>query len=878
MQHYLAPLLAPKTVALVGASDQAGSLGRTVYENLLAGDFSGELFAVNPNHRKVFDRRAYATLDAIGKPIDLAIIAAPPARVPGILADVRAPVRAVALMSLPDTGEPAIGDAWRRDVVAAAKKRGIRMVGPGAFGVIRTDIGLNATFCAPTALPGRLALVAQSGAVCTAMLDFAGPMQIGFSSVISLGGGIDVGFGELLDALVLDPLTDGILLYVENAGDARTFLSALRAAARTKPVVVLKAGRSREAVRGPGSYAGPPVPPDTVFEAALRRSGTVRVRSYTQLFAAARILAMGKIPRGERIAIVSNGRGPGLLAADAAAGAGVTLAEFSAATEHALAALLPPEMARTNPVDVRGDASPSRLAAAVAATLSDPMADAVLAIHVPRPIISALDAARAVAAVARGSTKPVLAAWLGAVNRPDVQEALEAGGVANFFTPENAVEAFSFLAAYRRNQEWLLEVPPSQPEFTPPDLAAAEDIRARVEARGGTVLSHDETFALLAAFGIVTAPTIVADTLAEAQAAARKLRYPVALVPDGLAPPQMRGGIADKRALTRAYGELPAIAAEANGDAWTGKVIILRHTPGGMAGGYAVSLVQDAVFGPVITAGPTPRVVPVDQARNVMLAPLNRRLAEALLAAVPPGPTPPAMVEVLLRVSAMACALPWLQEMVFDPIVMVAGSKFEVASAQIAVDPRRKSGPGYRHMAIHPYPAELEAHVTLADGTAMFLRPVKPEDADLERRFVASLSEQTRFFRFFYRLHELTPAMLARFTQVDYDREVALLGLVDDASVPAGVAMVGIARYISNPDGESAEFAIVVGDAWQRRGIAGILMRALIACARTRGLSRLKGAVLRANVNMLRFSTRLGFVIHDDSDDPDQVKVELALR
>jgi acetyltransferase len=877
VEHYLAPLLTPKTVALVGASDQAGSLGRTVYENLLAGSFSGELFAVNPNHRKVFDRRAYATLDAIGKPIDLAIIAAPPSRVPGILAGIEGQVHAVALMSLPDTAQPATGRTWRREVLAAAKKRGIRMVGPGAFGVVRTDIGLNATFCAPTALPGRLALVAQSGAVCTAMLDFAAQMQIGFSTVISLGGGIDVGFGELLDALVLDPKTEGILLYVEDVGDARTFLSALRAAARTKPVVVLKAGRSRETAPGRVPDARLAVLHDTVFEAALRRSGTVRVRNYTQLFAAARILAMGRIPRGERIAIVSNGRGPGLLAADAAAVAGVPLAEFSQATSHALEALLPAEMARTNPVDVRGDAPPARLAAAVAATLSDPDADAILAIHVPRPIISALDAARAVAAVARGSAKPVLAAWLGAINRPEVQEALEAGGVTNFFTPENAVDAFSFLAAYRRNQEWLLEVPPSHAEPPPPDLAAAEEIRGRAKARGQRILPHGDVRALLLAFGIQSAPSVEVETLAEAQAAARKLRYPVALVADGFEPPQLRAGITNRHALARAYGELLAGLPERKGEARVGDVVVRRSAPGGTSGGYAISLVQDEVFGPVIALGTTPRVVPIAQARSVMLAPLNRRLAEDLLAAVPPGPAPLAATETLLRVSAMACALPWLTELVLDPLI-ISGERAEVAAAWIAVDPKRKAVPGYRHMAIHPYPAELESRVALPDGTPMFVRPVKPEDAGLEQRFVASLSEQTRFFRFFYRLHELTPAMLARFTQVDYDREVALLGLVDDPSVQEGVSIVGIARYITNPDRQSAEFAIVVGDAWQRRGIAGTLMRSLIACARRRGLAQLTGAVLRANVNMLRFSTHLGFVIHDDPEDPDQVTVELALR
>ena len=374
MQHYLAPLLKPQSVALVGASDQPGSLGRTVFENLLAGHFKGDVYAVNPNHRRLFGRPAHATLAAIGKPVDLAVIATPPSTVTGILDDRAARSARPRSCRCRIRGRPLVGATWRRDVAAIARKRGVRIVGPGAFGVVRTDIGLNATFCAPTALPGRLALVAQSGAVCTAMLDFAAPMQIGFSTVISLGGGIDIGFGELLDALVHDPVTDGILLYVESVGDARAFLSALRAAARTKPVVVLKAGRSRERARTPRWRAAHAA--DAVFDAALKRSGTVRVRSYTQLFAAARILAMGKIPRGDRLAIVSNGRGPGLLAADAR----TTPASCSQPLGP------PPCMRSTRCCPPRSHAPirstcaampPAHLAAAVATTLADPDADAV---------------------------------------------------------------------------------------------------------------------------------------------------------------------------------------------------------------------------------------------------------------------------------------------------------------------------------------------------------------------------------------------------------------------------------------------------------------------------------------------------------------------
>ncbi len=880
MQHYLRPLLVPKSVALVGASARAGSLGRSVFENLLEGGFKGEIYPVNPRHRKVFGQKAYATVTAIGKQVDLVVITAPAATVPALLEGMHPKVRAAVVMSAPEATDRAGARAWRRDVCAVARKRDIRLVGPGAFGVIRTDIGLNATFGTTPTLTGRLALVSQSGAVCTAMLDFAAPMHIGFSSVISLGGAIDVGFGELLDALVQDPITDGILLYVESVGDARRFLSALRAAARIKPVVVLKAGRSLEPTPKGDDDDGIAPTPDSVFDAALQRAGTVRVRTYTQLFAAARILAMGKIPRGDRMAIVSNGRGPGLLAADSAVATGVTLATLVPDTIQALDSLLPKEILRTNPVDVRADAPPARLAAAVAATLSDPQVDAVLALHVSRPATPAIDAARAVAAVARGSAKPVLASWLGALDRQGVHDALEAGGVANFYTPENAVGAFSFLAAYRRNQEWLLEVPPPQADPKPPDLAAAERIRERATHHGHATLPATEAHALLAAFGIALPAMIAVDTLSEALAAARKLRYPVQLAQEvtGRALPPLTDGIRSGRALARAYGELShGMSATERAD-WSGRVLVQRDRSTHEGSEAAIAVATDVVFGPVITFGASERMLAARSARAVMLPPLNRRLAHDLIAAAAMRHVPPsdALTALLVRVSALVCALPWVSELLLDPIMLTADG-VEIVGARVVVDAKRKSSPGYRHMAIHPYPTGLESDWQLSDGMRLRVRPIRPEDAELERNFIGALSEQSRYFRFFYRLHQLTPAMLARFTQVDYDRELALLALAPNPSVPGAEMIVGISRYIANHDGESAEFAVVVADAWHGRGIGRMLMQRIIACARKRRLKRLDGVVLRANQGMIKFSEQLGFVVSDDPDEPEQVTVTLDL-
>jgi acetyltransferase len=871
MHHYLGPLLRPQSVALVGASERPSSLGRVVYENLLAGGYAGPLFAVNPGHARVLDRPAYRSLTAIGAPVDLAIIATPPHAVAQVLESAaEANVKVAIVMTAPAGIDTRAARAWSNDVAAVARRGRIRVVGAGALGIIRPADHLNATYCAPAALPGHLALIAQSGAVATAMLDFATPLGIGFSCVISLGGGIDVGFGELLDLLLLDPLTDGILLYVEEVGDARTFMSALRAAARTKPVVVLKAGRSLEA---PATVA-----PDAVFAAALMRAGTVRVQTYMQLFVAARILARRRIPQGNRLAIVSNGRGPGLLAADRAAEQRIELAGFTDQTSKNLAALLATEPPVANPVDVR-DAAADRHAAAVGLALDDPNVDVLVALHVPRPNTSGMDAAQALAGVTHARAKPVLAAWLGAIDRREVHAALEAGGIADFYTPENAIDALSFLAAYRNNQAWLLEVPPPQPEPEPPDLAPMEALRLRLADDRRKHLTAGEARAVLAAFGIGRFAN--AESADAAAAAARGMRFPLALTLDALDAAPMQRIVRNHRMLREAFGDLHAAATSAPPAGWTGRVVVHEMARLEMAHAVAIGVATDRRFGPVIWVGPANSAGGVAEPRSLMLPPLNARLAADLLASAAgaagpqrlPAATVAAIVDTLTRISALVCALPWVHELVLDPVA-VANAGVLIGAARFDVDARRKLMRGYPHMAIHPYPVELIGDVTLRDGTVLHVRPIRPEDAELERRFVDGLSEQTRYYRFFYRLAELTPSMLARFTQVDYDRELALVAIAGHNGTQE---FVGVARYIANPDCTSAEFAVVVADAWQRRGVARVLMRGLIVCAKRRGFGRLSGTVLRVNEPMIAFVRSLGFVVEDDPEDTAQVCATLAL-
>jgi acetyltransferase len=874
-RHALAPLLAPTSVALVGATEREGALGRLVWQNLAAGGLRGALNPVNPKHRQVFGQRCYARLRDLPAAPELAVIVTPAKSVAGILEEAGAAgVRAAVVLS---SGFSEAGDAGRAlqaEAVAAARRHGLRMIGPNCLGLMRTDAGLDATFSPVPALPGRLALLSQSGAICTAILDWAKPSGVGFSSVVSLGAAADVDFGELLDFLVADPATDAVLMYVEGIRDARRFVSALRAAARAKPVVVLKVGRHASGTRAAASHTGAMMGSDAVFDAALRRGGTVRVRSYTQLFAAARILSTGRTPAGERLAIVTNGGGPGVMAADCASDNGVPLAQLSADTISLLNRKLPPQWSRGNPLDIVGDAPPQRFADATAAALADAGVDALLVMYSPVAVTPPEAAARAVADAARASGKPVITAWLGDISPGRTRSYLEEQGLPNFYTPENAVEAFSFLCAYRRNQAQLLEVPAalsSEPRHAKIDLAAVNAIRDRALAEKRTILTEHEAKAMLALFGLPVPRTVLAADCAAAVAAAGELGYPVAIKihsPDITHKSDVGGvrlNLQNAEMVASAFDDMllhvralkPAARIE-------GAAVqpMLRYAD---SREVLVGIATDPVFGPAISFGSGGIAVEALRDVAVALPPLNGVLARELIGRTRiarllaqhrdiPAADPAALEAILEGVSRMACALPWLAEMDLNPVLAHPGGAM-IADARIVIDPARlRPPPRYGHMAIHPYPAELEGELRLRDGARVAVRPIRPEDAAPEQRFFDALSEKSRFQRFMNQMAHLPPQMLARFTQLDYDRELALVALAPD-----GREFIGVGRYAPNTDGETAEFALTIADAWQGRGIGRALLERLCDCARAAGYRVLFGHILHANREMLELAERLGF-------------------
>ncbi len=893
--HYLAPLFEPDSVAVIGATERLGAIGAVLMENMLSAKYAGALHAVNPKYRWVRGVKCYRSIVELPQPVDLAVIATLPETVPGVIEECgRAGTRTAVVITAGFSEVGPEGAALERSLLANARRYGLRLLGPNCLGLMRPDIGFNATFARGNAAPGSLGVVSQSGAICTALLDWARPNKIGFSSMVSLGGSADLDFGEIIDYLTYDPATEQILLYIEGIRDARRFVSALRAAARTKPVIVMKAGRHPTGVRAAVSHTGALVGADDVFEAAIRRTGAVRVTTIGQLVAAAQALSSHVRPTGDRLAIVTNGGGPGVLAADRAADLGVPLAELSSQTIEALTPALPANWSHGNPVDLIGDADAGRYAAAVSACLSDPNVDGVLAVLTPQAMTSPTEVAHAVVQSAKRSTKPLLAAWMGEEQVIEGRGVFQAARVPVFRTPEPAVEMFAHVSSFYRNQRMLMQTPGPLFDQQPPDIDRARHIIEAALESGISVLSSAESKAVLAAFRVPVARALPARSAHEAIAAAQELGFPVVLKidsPDITHKTDVGGvrlNLRDEEAVHAAYDAVIESAQRSRPQARISGVTVEGMVKRANARELMIGVLTDKVFGPAITFGAGGIAVEVLQDRAVGLPPLNSFLAEQMIRSTrvsrllgPFRSMPPADLQalenVLLRASEMVCELPWVREMDINPL-LADDAGVIAADARIVIAPHAPAARPYEHMAIHPYPAHLasqwRAKEGTADGTPVIIRPIRPEDAKIECEFVQSLSAQAKYLRLMGSVKELAPAMLARFTQVDYDREMALIAVVQEAERER---QVGVARYIINPDGESCEYAIVVSEAWQGRGLGRYLMLQLIAIARARGLKTMLGQVLAANPQMLGFAAALGFVIDGTPHDLSVKEVRLNL-
>jgi len=891
-RHYLTPLFEPASVAIIGASTRGGSIGAVLIENMLAARYRGTLYAVNPRQTSIRGVPCFPSIDKVPQRVDLAVIATPPETVPQLIAQCGiAGVHAVVVITAGFSETGADGARLERELLENARQHRVRVIGPNCLGIMRPELGLNATFARGNALPGSLGLVSQSGALCTAMLDWAVANGIGFSSVVSLGGSRDIDFGEIIDYLVNDPRTEHILLYIEGVRDARRFLSSLRAAARLKPVILMKVGRHPVGSRAAVSHTGAIVGADDVFDAAIHRAGAVRVTTIGQLVAAAQALSAHIRPRGDRLAIITNGGGPGVMAADRAADLRIPLAELSSATIASLQSALPANWSHGNPMDLIGDADAERYRAGLSACLDDENVDGALVMLTPQAMTEPSAVADAVVEAARGRSKPVLACWMGDASVIDGRRRLARAGIPVFRTPEPAVEMFAHVSSFYRNQRALLQTPGPQALRSAPDLDAARLIIESVLTDRRSVLNEIESKALLSAFRLPVAKTVVVHSAHEAMLIAGELGYPVALKVDSpdITHKSDAGGVMlnlnSAQAVLGAYQQILDSVTRKQPQARVIGVAVEPMVVRRNGRELMVGVIRDPVFGPAIAFGAGGVAIEVHKDRAVALPPLNSFLVTEMIRGTRvskllgpfrkmPAVNLHALEEVLLRVSELVCELPWIEELDINPLI-VDESGAIVADARIVVGQHAPVRGRYGHMAIHPYPARLITTWQPPEGELVTLRPIRPEDAEIEQAFVRSLSPESRRFRFMDTLRELTPAMLVRFTQIDYDREMAFVATVqrDGKEVE-----VGVCRYITNPDGVTCEYAIVIADDWHRRGLGRRMMVQLIEVARRRGLAAMIGHVMSSNRGMLELCQALGFVISDSSDDPMVKRVTLALK
>jgi len=888
-RHYLHRIFAPGAVAVIGASNTPESVGYRVFNNIIEAGFEGDLFAVNPRHQEVQGRPCFTEVGAIDTPVDLAVIATPARSVPELMrqcGEAGIPGAVVISAGFREVGPE--GARLERRLVEQARRYGVRLIGPNCIGIMRPPSGLNATFSHTSALPGDIAFVSQSGALLTSILDWSLQNRIGFSAMISMGASADVDFGEVLDYLATDPATKSILLYIEGIGSARHFMSGLRVAARMKPVVVVKAGRYEAGSQAAVSHTGALVGADDVFDAALRRAGIVRVLSIEQLFSAARILSSGASVRGGRLAVVTNAGGPGVLAADRAVEQDVSIVELGSGTIDGLDKALPAHWSHGNPVDILGDAPPERYRQAIELCHADPDVDGVLAMYVPQAMSDATASAEEVILAAGGKRKPTLACWLGGQQVETAHRRFAEQRLPSFTTPEASVEAFSYLAAYDRNQKLLMQVPGPLTGRSEPDVEGARLIIEGALAEGRSVLSTTESKAVLTAFHVPTAPSLEASSANEALVAAESLGFPVAMkinshdITHKSDVGGVRLNIDNPHAVRGVFRELTESVAAARPDANVRGVTVERMSRRPHGRELLIGVVRDAVFGPTISFGAGGTAVEVLQDRAIALPPLNETIIRDLIGRTRvsgllgsfrnlPAVDHKALADALLGVSAMVCELPHISELDINPLiadedgVLAVDARIVVARAPAGTEP-------YAHMAIHPYPADLVDRWYLHDGTLMVIRPIRPEDAKIEDEFVRNLSPRSKYFRFMSALQELTPDMLVRFTQIDYYREMAFIATTEVDGVEAEVA---VGRYVTNPDGNSCEFAIVVGDEWRRKGIGSRIMKGLMEVARSRGLRQMEGEILSENNDMLTLMKSLGFAIAPCEDD---ATVQIATR
>jgi acetyltransferase len=881
--HPLDPFFRPRSVAVIGATETPGSVGRTLLWNLVTHTFGGVVYPVNPKRTSVLGIRAYPSIADVPDKVDLAVIVTPAATVPGVVrqcADAGVPAAIVISAGFKELGEP--GRALEAQVLTEARRGRMRIVGPNCLGVMSPLTGLNATFAGAMARPGSVAFVSQSGALLTAILDWSLEAQVGFSAFVSVGSMLDVGWGDLIDYLGSDPRTRSILLYMETIGDARAFLSAAREVALTKPIIVIKAGRSEAAAKAAASHTGALAGSDEVLEAAFRRTGVLRVRNIGDLFSMAEVLGKQPRPRGPRLTIITNAGGPGVLATDALVDLGGKLAPLSAETSKALDGILPAAWSHNNPIDVLGDAPPERYAKTLELAAGDEASDGMLVVLTPQDMTDPTQTAEALRKHASIPGKPVLASWMGGTGVRAGVDILSRAGIPCFEYPDTAARAFCYMWRYAYNLHGIYETP-ALGQAGPTDPGRAERIVDEARRSGRTLLDEVESKNVLAAYGIPAVDTRLATDEDQAVAAARAIGFPVVLklysktITHKTDVGGVKLGIGDERAAAAAFRDIRENVTRAAGAEHFQGVTVQPMVSG--RDGYELILGSslDPQFGPVVLFGTGGQLVEVFRDRALVLPPLNATLARRMMEQTKilkalegvRGRKPvdvPALGDLLVRFGELVLGQPWIKEIDINPL-LASPDGFMALDARVVLhgaDVRKEDLP---RPAIRPYPAHYVSDWRMRNGNEVTIRPIRPEDEPLMVDFHRGLSDRTVKFRFHGTLPLDTRTAHDRLVQVcfiDYDREIALVA--EQKGPEPKILAVG---RLSKDRGGSreAEFSLLVTDNAQGQGLGTEILRRLISFGRDERLDRITATILCENLTMQRICQRLGFRLDDDVEE-----------
>lgn len=873
----LGMFFSPRTVAVVGATDKAGSVGRTVLSNLLGSPFGGAVFPVNLKHSDVLGKRAYPNIGSVPEPVDLAVIVTPAQVVPEVVRDcVAAGVRGAIIISAGFRETGAEGAELERRVMEEAGRGRLRIIGPNCLGLMNPVTGLNATFAADIAMPGHVGFISQSGALCTAILDWSLCEMVGFSAFVSIGSMLDIGWSDLIYHLGDDPGTHSIVIYMESIGDARSFLSAAREVALTKPIIVIKAGRTAAAAKAAASHTGSLAGSDEVLDAAFRRCGVLRVDRISDLFHMADVFDKQPRPRGPRLTIVTNAGGPGVLATDALIAEGGVLADLAPETIQALNQVLPPHWSHQNPIDIIGDADPERYARAVEIAARDANSDGLLVILTPQGMTNAAETAERLKPFAHLNGKPLLASWMGADQVAEGESILKRAGIPAFPFPDTAARVFEYMWRYSDNIRGLYETPAHGREVASTARAEAARITGEVRKQRRVILTEFESKQLLAAYGIPAVQTLLAIDEDQAVQMASQIGYPVVLKLNSTSITHKTdvGGVklnlTGENAVRDAYRGIRNSVTENAGEAGFEGVTV---QPMVHAEGYEIILGSsvDPQFGPVLLFGTGGQLVEVFRDRALALPPLNTTLARRMMERTRiftalkgvRGRKPADLTgleQLVVRFSQLVADQRVISEIEINPL-LVSADGFLALDARVVLHSADVSEADYPKLAITPYPFQYIGSFVMKDGVTVTIRPIRPEDEAEMVKFHGALSDQSIRARYFHMVkldQRVAHERMVRSCFIDYDREMALVAERPDSSI------VAVGRLIRQRDETSAEFALIVSDRFQGRGLGTELLGRLLDVARREGIGRVVGDILRDSLGMLRICGKTGFQLRED--------------